>query len=148
MTLNLMLILNLHHCNWDIMWAFRTTFTFIQLHPTHQLTVCLSHRHQHEYLIGAGDGEPADEEHDEPVDLEPRSRWPPLRPRLRPLHCQRLRSHVGGDCDDRMIDDCHDADTRGKDRRRADLSNFSSTTKFGIKCQKSQMWPHRRTCLG
>ena len=96
----------------------------------------------------AGYGQPPNEEHHQPVDPEPGHRRPALRAGLRPLHRQRLRSHVGGECDDRMIDDCHDADTRGKDRRRADLSNFSSTTKFGIKCQKSQMWPHRRTCLG
>ena len=54
-------------------------------------------------LQRAGDGEPADEEHDKPADLESRRRRPSLCPRLRSLHCERLRPHVGENCDNRMM---------------------------------------------
>ena len=42
-----------------------------------------------------GDGEPTDEEHNELADLESRRCRSSLCPRLRSLHCKRLRSHVG-----------------------------------------------------
>ena len=41
-----------------------------------------------------GGCEPSDEEHDEPADPEPGGGRSPLCPRLCPLHCHRLRTHV------------------------------------------------------